>query len=374
MKLNLRQKCGILKPLKSINLLNIIKWIQMYLSPLEKDKKQKIFFGFNNKELSQKKDQGGLVKIKVLAKNFNNISTGWNILYLVSSALPDDWPALILIAKLRNAKIILNQNGVAYPAWHGWGWRLSNLPLKIVLRLSDLVLYQSKFCKKTADTFLGKREKDWLICYNAVKINKYNKKQKRKSKKWKILLGGTQYQKYRLKQAIEILAIARKEKINVSLTVLGDLCWRLNQEACKKEADSWCVNAGIEKYVTFIGRYTQKRMPKIFKNHDILLHTKINDPCPTVVLEGLASGLPVIYSKSGGVPELVGNQAGIGIRSESNWLFEKSASPSDYIAGLKKIIQKYMIFKKSAHQRAEIFSETKWIKNHKHIFGQIKNK
>jgi len=34
--------------------------------------------------------------------------------------LPDDWPALILIAKLRNAKIVLNQNGVAYPAWHDW--------------------------------------------------------------------------------------------------------------------------------------------------------------------------------------------------------------------------------------------------------------
>jgi hypothetical protein len=40
----------------------------MYLSPFEKDEKEKIFFGFQDKELSKQKDQGSLVKIKVLAK------------------------------------------------------------------------------------------------------------------------------------------------------------------------------------------------------------------------------------------------------------------------------------------------------------------
>ncbi|HWH06801.1 MAG TPA: hypothetical protein VNT23_10265, partial [Gaiellaceae bacterium] len=31
-----------------------------------------------------------------------------------------------------------------------------------------------------------------------------------------------------------------------------------------------------------------------------LLHTKVNDPCPNVVLEALASGLPVVHPASGG--------------------------------------------------------------------------
>ena len=52
---------------------------------------------------------------------------------------------------------------------------------------------------------------------------------------------------------------------------------------------------------------------------DLLLHTKYNDPCPTVVLEAMASGLPVVYSASGGVPELVGEEAGVGIPAPFDW-------------------------------------------------------
>lgn len=39
---------------------------------------------------------------------------------------------------------------------------------------------------------------------------------------------------------------------------------------------------------------------------DVFLHLARNDACPNVVLEALASGLPVLYRDSGGTPELVG--------------------------------------------------------------------
>ena len=54
------------------------------------------------------------------------------------------------------------------------------------------------------------------------------------------------------------------------------------------------------------------------------MHTKYNDPCPTVVVEALASGLPVVFSATGGVPELVAD-AGAGVVTEAS--FERDHPP-----------------------------------------------
>jgi glycosyltransferase involved in cell wall biosynthesis len=40
---------------------------------------------------------------------------------------------------------------------------------------------------------------------------------------------------------------------------------------------------------------------------DLLVHPAQNDPCANVIIEGLASGLPVLYHNSGGNPELASN-------------------------------------------------------------------
>ena len=58
--------------------------------------------------------------------------------------------------------------------------------------------------------------------------------------------------------------------------------------------------------IRFLGAYNASKAPAIYQAADAYLMMKYNDPCPNTVLEALASGLPVLYSASGGVPELVG--------------------------------------------------------------------
>jgi len=56
-----------------------------------------------------------------------------------------------------------------------------------------------------------------------------------------------------------------------------------------------------------LGHISRADMSHALRSCDVFLNLSENDPCPNVVLEALASGLPVLYRDSGGVPELVGD-------------------------------------------------------------------
>jgi glycosyltransferase involved in cell wall biosynthesis len=55
------------------------------------------------------------------------------------------------------------------------------------------------------------------------------------------------------------------------------------------------------------GHLDRQTIAEILRSCDVFLNLSENDPCPNVVLEALATGLPVLYKPSGGVPELVGD-------------------------------------------------------------------
>jgi glycosyltransferase involved in cell wall biosynthesis len=55
----------------------------------------------------------------------------------------------------------------------------------------------------------------------------------------------------------------------------------------------------------------QRELAEILRGQDVYLTASLRDPCSNALLEALASGLPTIYARSGGHPELVGD-AGFG--------------------------------------------------------------
>jgi glycosyltransferase involved in cell wall biosynthesis len=60
-------------------------------------------------------------------------------------------------------------------------------------------------------------------------------------------------------------------------------------------------NVRVEGYTDW------EQMPALLRSCHVLLILAENEACPNVVLEALASGLPVLYKRSGGTPELVGD-------------------------------------------------------------------
>jgi glycosyltransferase involved in cell wall biosynthesis len=58
--------------------------------------------------------------------------------------------------------------------------------------------------------------------------------------------------------------------------------------------------------VVAVGHADWDRLPRLLRSCECLLILAENETCPNVVLEAMASGLPVLYRDSGGTPELVG--------------------------------------------------------------------
>ena len=64
--------------------------------------------------------------------------------------------------------LFLNQNGVFYPGWFEGDWQKENLRMSQFYHSADYVLWQSNFCRKASEKFLGKRNGRGEVLYNSV--------------------------------------------------------------------------------------------------------------------------------------------------------------------------------------------------------------
>jgi glycosyltransferase involved in cell wall biosynthesis len=311
---------------------------------------------------------GGIVKLQHLAKVFPDATLRFNVLYVVTSRLPAasvvraDW------ARRKGARLVVNLNGVAYPAWHGPGWEAVNAEMTALLARADHVFYQSEFCRLSADRFAGPPRGLWEVLYNPVDTSRFAPEPKAKGRPLTLLLGGSQHQWYRFEAAVRTLALLTHRGVDGELLVAGRLRWNANAAAARQQADALVSSLRLSERVQFLGPYTQAEAPALFCRADIVLHTKYNDPCPTVVLEALACGRPVVYSKSGGVPELVGDAGGVGIDAELSWERDIPPDPEALADAVCRVQRDLATFAAGARVRAvERFDVGYWIARHRRV-------
>jgi glycosyltransferase involved in cell wall biosynthesis len=312
---------------------------------------------------------GGIIKLQELQGAFAEAMLRYNVLYLVTSRLPDGAVALAGWAKRKGARVVLNQNGVAYPAWYGKGWERENAPMRRLLEIADHVFYQSDFCKLSADRFAGPCAAAWEVLFNAVDTRRFVPRSGPRQSVLTLLLGGSQDRWYRLDAALQVVGELAARGADVRLLVAGRLRWTPRPAEARRQADARARELGISSRVTFLGPYTQMEAPALFQRADVLLHTKYNDPCPAVVIEAMASGLPIVYSRSGGVPELVGADAGIGIDAPLDWERDIPPDPAAMADAVLTIVGKPRAYAEAARQRAvDTLDVSHWIARHRAVF------
>ena len=114
------------------------------------------------------------------------------------------------------------------------------------------------------------------------------------------------------------------------------------------------------------------KMVEIYQSSDVYLTTKYLDPCPNSVIEAMACGLPIIYSNSGGIPELVGDKCGIGLDVPLDWEKIHVPEPLAIAESMHKIYYSFEEMSLESRNRAlEKFDLTKWIQRHEYIFKKF---
>ncbi len=307
---------------------------------------------------------GGRVKLLALLERFPHCESEFNLIYLVSSALPLHIVDFVKWAKQRGAKLVVNQNGVAFPAWAGGSTSAINRPLAQLLRLADFVVYQSEFCRVSADRYLGPAPCPSQILFNPVDLAAFTPAP-RSTGTWELLSAGTHNQAFRVLGAIETLRILRTARFPARLTIAGQLNW----PGAAQAVQAAIARAELCDQVTLLPPFTQQEALAMLQSTHVLLHPKYADPCPTMVIETLACGVPVVGSHTGGMPELVGEEGGVLVEVPFSYERASFPTPAQMAVAVESIMADWPARSSRARMRAEhLFDRTAWVDEHTRIF------
>ena len=323
----------------------------------------RVFYGHDRIPAPGEAVAGGTAKFQRLADRFPNHPTDFTLLYLGSTWLPRDLNPLLGFAARRSISVVVNQSGVAYPGWAGHETEAINRRFRRALLAAHHVLYQSEFCKRSADEFLGEPRGSWEVLYNSVDVDHFTPADSPPPDGPVLLLGGDQTQAYRLELALRTFAHVLGSEPGAQLLVTGRLA---------SPVEPLVDELGLRGKVELAGRYAQREAPPLFRRAHLLLHTKVNDPCPSTVVEAMACGLPVVYSKSGGTVELVGEDAGIGVSHPVSWERDEPPAPEALAEAVLRLLPQRESYARAARRRAvDRFALGPWLDRHADVFREL---
>jgi glycosyltransferase involved in cell wall biosynthesis len=214
------------------------------------------------------------------------------------------------------------------------------------LKVADSVVFQSEHCREIFDSMQVYRPAlDTTILNGANSANFYPAKfAEPEDLPEKIVITANSWSRDASKGFANIVEFAKLE--NVEVQHIGR--W------------SETIPSGDVK---LLGEKQEKAIGEILRTSHFLLFPSENDACPNIVMEALASGIPVLYHNSGGTPELCGHGK-YGIQLPEN--------PAEFSQLIEKAKKQYCELRRNILKNIEEFTFTRCFNEYIEFFQKIK--
>jgi len=206
-----------------------------------------------------------------------------------------------------------------------------------VAEIADFVIFQSQYSRESFMQY-GIQPADSVIIRNAVDGNLFYPSTKPTG----------------LGKEINIIAISWSDNLMKGFSLLPKL-------ASLKDVKVFFIgnwNPAVDQGdVIRLGVKSKKEIAEILRDMDVLVHPAQNDPCANVIVEGLASGLPVLFHNSGGNPELA-SEYGVPLYGDLGYSIQEIRNR--YYELREKILEcrKDFLINNCAEQYLSIFEKT----------------
>lgn len=301
-----------------------------------------------------------------LAKHFGNHLLRPNIIYANSSG--NIRLSVLEKAKRKGARIVLNQNGVYFPAWFSGSLEKKNRELRALADLADFIIFQSEFCRQSFHRWCGEPSAPGRVVLNSAPAPSADFFRNRPEGCRAILnLNVQPANAYALLPLLTALSSPGAAASPMSVDVYGNH----SADALPAAIQSQLRDLAEKKRIRLLPPYGKEKLWELLRHYHLAIHLTHNDSCPHSVIEKLAAGLPVIHVSSGGTKELVG-PAGVLLPVEESYERMHGPSAESLAAALKQIETKLEERQTLARRRFdEALSWSRYVSTHEEIFEGV---
>lgn len=233
--------------------------------------------------------------------------------------------------------------------------------LNDIANIYDYFFVVSKYIGKRICEIPGINKEKVKLLYNGINIDKFqtdvNVDEERK--KWGLtdtdivfLYTGRLVKQKGVMELVKAFNSINNEKYK--LLIVGSVGY--GKTICDKFTRRLNKLSKNNSNIVYTGFIKYDDMYKIYKIANFGIVPSVwEDPCPLVVVEHLASGNPVIITKSGGIPELVNNKCSI--------IVEKNENLVDNLLKAMELVMKKEFDFKDCIEQASKFNEEQYISN-----------
>ena len=178
-----------------------------------------------------------------------------------------------------------------------------------VLERADKIIAVSQFTKRELVEYYNVPESKIRVIYNGVDTHKFQPvKNKRKIKEalgfnpddLAIVSVGRLYARKGLFTLIESIPVVVNRFENAKFIISGK-----GQSDEMRKLTAYAEKIGVKDNIVFTGYYPDKKLPRLYQAADVFAFSTFYEHHPFAVLEALSTGLPVVTTSVGGIPETI---------------------------------------------------------------------